>query len=572
MNECNNTILPEVPCAASDRDGTGSKPGEGHQQDGQIHPDEDASNDVANNAAPAPNGPIDYPTPPALLNTEVLVWDEDDFPANNFVALGRRLAAAGDIYRRPNYAGGLLLASDQPNIDPVVIDTGCRLGAIIADRLRVRVLKAGNTRGNRIPSAHLKTMLSSEAFLQRFRPVDEVVYVPSYVPTFDLLRPGYNDGGVGQRLLYVGPAPEVADGTGTIDAFLDIMAFASNADRTNAVALSLTVLLHNLWPGAKPFGIVTSSKSHGGKDTIVSFAAGNTGKVSVDYERKDWAFRQGFVAALKACPKAGVVHIENARLDRGDRFIASAFLERFLTDPEPLLHSSKARDTLKIENRFVITASTNEGTLSEDLMNRGLPIRLNPTGNVNERETPIGNPKHEYLPANRGRIEAELRGMIERWKVAGRPLDETVRHPFSEWAKTVGGILMVNGYKDFLGNYSLRKTADDPLRRGLGLLGADRPGEWLRADAWARLAGNIGVAKVVIPEHDRDTDQGRERGIGVVLSAHRDETFDVETDEERLTLRLEKLRRRFDGAEPTTRYRFVVLDKTMIPEDPSNDQ
>jgi hypothetical protein len=43
---------------------------------------------------------------------------------------------------------------------------------------------------------------------------------------------------------------EVIDGTKAIDAFLDVMAFASNADRTNAVALALTVLLRNFWPGA----------------------------------------------------------------------------------------------------------------------------------------------------------------------------------------------------------------------------------------------------------------------------------------------------------------------------------
>ena len=37
------------------------------------------------------------------------------------------------------------------------------------------------------------------------------------------------------------------------------MEFATNADRTNAVALALTVMLRYLWPGAKPIGIVTST-------------------------------------------------------------------------------------------------------------------------------------------------------------------------------------------------------------------------------------------------------------------------------------------------------------------------
>jgi hypothetical protein len=54
----------------------------------------------------------------------VLLWDADDLPVNNYVALGRRLAAAGDLFRRPAYGGGLLLASPLPNIEPLAIDEG----------------------------------------------------------------------------------------------------------------------------------------------------------------------------------------------------------------------------------------------------------------------------------------------------------------------------------------------------------------------------------------------------------------------------------------------------------------
>src|SRR3954451_6887570 len=177
-------------------------------------------------------------------------------------------------------------------------------------------------------------MLSTEAFLQEFRPVDAVVKVPHYLPDFEPMKPGYNDGGPGRRLLYVGPQVPVEHSMEAVNAFLDVMAFATPADRANALALALTVLLRSFWPGAKPVGVVTSTKSHGGKDTVVAFAAGNTPKISVDYEGTDWAFRQGFIAGLKAGPEAGVVNVENARLGTRDKYIASAALERFLTDPE----------------------------------------------------------------------------------------------------------------------------------------------------------------------------------------------------------------------------------------------
>ncbi len=47
---------------------------------------------------------------------------------------------------------------------------------------------------------------------------------------------------------------------------------------------------------------------------------------------------------------------------------------------------------------------------------------------------------------------------------------------------------------------------------------------------------------------------------------------DAETDDERVTLHLEKARRRFtQGEEPSTRYQFAVLGREAIPEDPAND-
>lgn len=509
----------------------------------------------------------DYQRPLALCNKKELLWDEDAPPIENYMKLGQNLAAAGDLYRQPGYASGLLMGSSQPNIEPVPINKGSRLASIIIDRVRVSVTKNGNSRGNQIAMHHLNTMLATEAFLQCFRPIDAVVRVPSYLPDFQLPKRGYNDGGFGQRLLYVGPEVQVADTMDAINAFLDVMAFATPADRANAVALAITVLLRFFWPGAKPVGVVTSTKSHGGKDTVISFAAGSTPKVSVDYESTDWAFRQGLIACLKARPDAGVVNVENARLGRGDKFVASAVLERFLTDPEPVIHSTKLREPLRIKNHLVLAISTNYGTVSEDLMNRALPIHLNPVGNVADRKSPIGNPKLEYLPANRERIEAELRGMVERWKLAGRPLNKNVRHPFTDWAHTVGGILQFSDFKGFLDNYSLRRTADDPLRKALGQLGAYYPDQWQRADDWARQAILSGFGKQVIPERDRDTDKSRERGIGVVLSAHQDETFEVETDDNRVTLRLEKKRARFGGNEPSTRYRFAILKQEAIPED-----
>ena len=134
----------------------------------------------------------------------------------------------------------------------------------------------------------------------------------------------------------------------------------------------------------------------------------------------------------------GVIVIDNARLGKRDKVIASACLERAITDPMPFFFSAKSRGSIRINNTRIFAITTNFGMVSEDIMNRSLTIHLHPKGDVEIRHADIGNPKYEFLPANREKIGAELRGMIERWKAAGMPLDMDVRHPFSLWREPLG--------------------------------------------------------------------------------------------------------------------------------------
>jgi hypothetical protein len=86
---------------------------------GQEGPRPDAPEGGAHRASPSHPPAGDYAAPRALADDQELIWDEDDLALDNYRALARRLAAAGDLYRRPAYAGGLLLASPLPNIEPL---------------------------------------------------------------------------------------------------------------------------------------------------------------------------------------------------------------------------------------------------------------------------------------------------------------------------------------------------------------------------------------------------------------------------------------------------------------------
>jgi hypothetical protein len=77
----------------------------------------------------------------------------------------------------------------------------------------------------------------------------------------------------------------------------------------------------------------------------------------------------------------------------------------------------------------------------------------------------------------------------------------------------------------------------------------------------AREAGHSNTAL------QRHSQSPRRRGAGVVLSAHRDELFHVETEDERLTLKLERRRARCDDGKPHPQYRFAVIERESLDEE-----
>jgi hypothetical protein len=254
-----------------------------------------------------------------------------------------------------------------------------------------------------------------------------------------------------------------------------------------------------------------------------------------------------------------LVSVENARLHAREQFISSAFIERFTTDPEPMLFSTGTGPAIRRRNDVVVAISTNFGTVSEDILNRSLPIHLAPYGSVVDRESPIGNPKLDYLPRHRQKIASEFRGMIRRWIVEGQPLAPDVRHPFSHWASVVGGILVVNGFHGFLDNYRDRKVADDPVRSALSILGTELQDAWQRPEEIALRVADLGLVKKLIPDGDRDGIKAMTRGLGKVLSIHVDERFTAESDAGSVTVYLRKKKGRFGEKHAHTRYCFEVV-------------
>jgi len=454
---------------------------------------------------------------------------------------------------------------------PRRITTAKELAPLLIDNIRIAVTKNGKYHGERVADAVLNNMLASRTFLQHFRRVEEVVTTPIVLPDFTPTQPGFNaQGGV----LYLGPTVATSNDLHAITKFLDVMEWLTSADRTNAVAAALTVPFRPHFPGGKPFVLVTASKSHAGKGTLIEFIRGKTAKAEISYEDKDWPMQRNLHEQLLHKPEIGVINFDNVRTDSTGRakLIRTGFLEGFITNSEIVLSSATARSKpIRGANKFVVLLNTNEGSLSIDLLNRALPIRLNPTGDLTERivkakELLGGDVKHEWLPAHRDQIEAELWGMIDRWLKEGKPLDKAVKHPMGPWAQTIGGILMVNGFKDFLANYSTTRAAADPIREALGILAFHTGPEPKRAGDLAKIAVTQGLGKILLAGADSANEAACQRAMGVMLSPYVGETFTARSATERITYRLKRQQGRFGEAHPHFRYLFEQIGREEIGE------
>jgi hypothetical protein len=497
----------------------------------------------------------------------LFIWKVSKSAGKNYASLGQRLAQTGNLYRDEAAGHGLLLV--RPDGTTRCIRTGNQLRPLIVDRVPMQVKKNGTVFRELPPAEHLNAMLYTRAFLDQFQPLDEVTKEFCYVNGFEPVRSGYSDHGPGNRIFFHGNPPKVTQSLDAINRFLDAMPFASDADRANTIAAGLTVRLRRMWAGEKPMVTITCTQSHGGKTTTSDFIRGSVTKADILYESNDWPMQCQFQKQIRANPDIGVIVFDNVRLDSAGgraKVIRSSFLESFVTNPEVILASPTAGEPMRFRNKYVIILNMNDGALSPDLLNRSLPIHLAPKGDIQNRKSKIGNPRLEYLPQNQERIEAEFQGAIQRWLEAGSPLDESVMYPMTPWARTIGGILKVNGITGFLENYGMRKSADDPLREALSILGAARPNEALRPMEWAEEAVKLGLARTLFSINERDTEKGRERAIGVIISNRKECEFEGASEDKLYRLRLEGgFLRWTKGANPHVRYRFTVLSETKRP-------
>ena len=107
--------------------------------------------------------------------------------------------------------------------------------------------------------------------------------------------------------------------------------------------------------------------------------------------------------------------------------------------------------------------STNFGTVSEEYPRTAACRSVWIPRGCGDRNSPIGNRGSKIFPANKERICARLRGMVETVESGRVRQHQDCPSSLTQWAKVIGGILKINAFSDFVSNYGVRKTSDDPI-------------------------------------------------------------------------------------------------------------
>ncbi|HWQ32559.1 MAG TPA: hypothetical protein VNQ79_06730 [Blastocatellia bacterium] len=293
--------------------------------------------------------------------------------------------------------------------------------------------------------------------------LSRIVQAPVFAPDGNLqTTPGYHPASRNYyqpasdfRCLPVPDAPtedDVERAWRWIDELLCDFPFATEADRTNAVALLLLPFVRDMIRGATPLHLIEASTPRTGKSLLASVLLypGCGDQVALmPAARDDDDWNKNLVSAFRRGKPA-------IQIDNVNYFLDSASLCIALTEARyegRILGKSELIDQ-PITNIWVMTA--NNPAMTGEIAGRTVRIRLIPgTDAPAEREGFRHPDLRQWVAEHRAELVNAAHILIQNWIARGRPLPK-VRPvgSFEAWTRTIGGILEASAAKDFLANYT----------------------------------------------------------------------------------------------------------------------
>lgn len=392
------------------------------------------------------------------------------------------------------------------------VESATLMGGFVGEAVNIMKLdQKGNPTYISLPTADATYIMGSHQQRSRLHQVQHYTEVPTLDPSGAAALPGSNPS---DGTYYEGPKILPAAGTHHLNQLLKAIHFKRATDRTNFLSFMLTPLLGPAFPGGRPIAMIKGNQPSVGKTTaatVIAVLASNDGDLaSVTYERNDGELEKKIAACIRR--GSNTVLIDNIHCP-GNAVVTSASLERTVTAKNYNFRRVGTSQMITGVNHIQFLGTFNGGTLSTDWSSRSVFVLMHYAGDTPRMPEPVTGPIVDYASKNRTRLLAELLGMLDRWAKAGRPTKSTPCR-FAEWAKTLNGILSVNGHHDFLASYSEDRGEADEVQMALEQLAAERPGVHLPASEWRREAEKL---KLLVSKLNGHSDRSKDTKMGNVL-------------------------------------------------------
>jgi hypothetical protein len=379
-----------------------------------------------------------------------------------------------------------------------------------------------------LPTSYANTWLNRPDQIAKLPRISSFTRNPVYGPDWRLTPPGFDKN---SGILYVGPAISPVDGTQHLDALLADFCFKTPGDRSNYIAMLLTVILMPHFIGSKPAVLFNANQPGVGKTILAQLLAITRDGApvgTVSYTSNDEEFEKRLGATIRH--GTTTVIIDNAKTTSRTR-IDSACLERSITDAILSYRLLGSSSEIRVENSHLFAITANAPHISPDLLSRSVVTNLFHEGVPTRRKFSIDDPEG-YAQHHRLELLAELAGLVERWLAAGRP-KARAHSRFNKlgWGEIVGGILSFAGYQDFLANAEdaakeLDTTLDDftELVRGMA---KSQQTVWIGSDM-ATMAVQMGLFGQMLVDCNWKAQATR---MGLIASKYINERFAISDDE-----------------------------------------
>ena len=511
-----------------------------------------------------------------------IIWDKLRHSLRTFqlgpVSAGRSREVIWGVTARGTFVGGLTLDEFLARAGKVLRDSGrvyrwkdtlC-LEAGDAEERRLLVLASqqkaepcaawhlsnlfcvgvqgeGNSSQSLVPPSLVGALLADHALWRQLPAICSYSRRPVFDDNFNLCAPGWNPrAGVLVHGAAIEPCVDAvpyAPDAPALDRLPPLLrrlfggfCWASDADLTNAVGMLLTGFLANHFvKEGKPVGIIDGNQKGVGKTVLVQAL----GRVLDDAEPpriplvRDEELEKKLCALLREA-RSSIVFFDNVR-----ERVESGLIEANALSPVLSFRILGQSGNLTRPNELLWLITSNQASGTEDLISRGLPIRLRYEGNPRERT--FGENLLDLVSKRRQEILGEVAGMVVRWRQAGAPQGAR-KHRCVHWAQVIGGILQTAGLTDFLANVdeaeaamdeglvALTSLAEHVLERNqhgyFAHAGADSDGTGKSAGDWVQVFADAEVCRDQLANKNP---KGKATWVGTFLGAKVERQLSITT-------------------------------------------